>query len=281
MADESLLSYIKDGLAQGRSEDVIRSMLASAGWAQPDVDQAFNIIKGVSPSPQPVSSQLTSNQPSSMGSSPTYSPVSQAVQAKPHFFSWKGRTGRLRYLISSIILAIVLALLNIGASILVFPLVFASIATLGTLGILATPLLLLIVFVIEALLSSFIVIKRFHDINKSGAYFWALLVPFFNIYLSLSLFLECGTDGSNNYGGDPLPAGTNHNGFIARLGRSVAFKLIVTLLLSGLIIYGFVLNALHPQQPSQQQVNQEIDQMMTNQLNGGYPSSTPSVASSS
>jgi hypothetical protein len=45
MPDENLVKYIKDGLAQGRTEDILRPMLASAGWAQKDVDDAFNFVK--------------------------------------------------------------------------------------------------------------------------------------------------------------------------------------------------------------------------------------------
>jgi hypothetical protein len=45
MPDENLLKYIKDGLAQGRTEDMLRPMLASAGWAQKDVDNAFSFVK--------------------------------------------------------------------------------------------------------------------------------------------------------------------------------------------------------------------------------------------
>ncbi len=51
MPDENLLKYVKDGLAMGRSEDVIRSMLASTGWAQKDVDDAFSFAKGGQPTP--------------------------------------------------------------------------------------------------------------------------------------------------------------------------------------------------------------------------------------
>ncbi len=45
MPDENLLQYIRDGLSQGRSEDVIHSLLASNGWAQKDIDDAFNALK--------------------------------------------------------------------------------------------------------------------------------------------------------------------------------------------------------------------------------------------
>jgi len=46
MPDENLLKYIKDGLAQGRTEDVIRPLLLSAGWAQKDIDDAFAFVDG-------------------------------------------------------------------------------------------------------------------------------------------------------------------------------------------------------------------------------------------
>ena len=63
MPDENLLKYIKDGLAQGRTEDIIRSMLSSAGWAEKDVNEAFIFIHNggqpVTPAPvqQPVAVQ--------------------------------------------------------------------------------------------------------------------------------------------------------------------------------------------------------------------------------
>ncbi len=44
MPDENLLKYIRNGLAQGRTEDILRPMLASAGWAQKDVDDAFVFV---------------------------------------------------------------------------------------------------------------------------------------------------------------------------------------------------------------------------------------------
>lgn len=55
------------------------------------------------------------------------------------------------------------------------------------------------------LYASFILfIKRLHDINRSGWYSIALLVPLFDLVVLLMLFLVRGTRGANDYG-PPLP----------------------------------------------------------------------------
>lgn len=41
------------------------------------------------------------------------------------------------------------------------------------------------------------VIKRFHDINKSGWYILGLLVPIYNIYLAILLFFKASVDKTN------------------------------------------------------------------------------------
>jgi hypothetical protein len=75
MPDENLVKYIKDGLAQGRSEDVIRPLLVSNGWAQKDIDDAFVFVKtgqtiSASVSPQSASSpQITTPTGSIVGMS--------------------------------------------------------------------------------------------------------------------------------------------------------------------------------------------------------------------
>jgi uncharacterized membrane protein YhaH (DUF805 family) len=51
---------------------------------------------------------------------------------------------------------------------------------------------------------AFQAVKRLHDLDRPGTHYWLLLVPFYNIYLSLILLFKKGTDGSNRYGPDPL-----------------------------------------------------------------------------
>jgi hypothetical protein len=147
----------------------------------------------------------------------------------------------------------------------------------GGMAFLAIPLFYLFLTIIESLIVSLVAVKRFHDINKDGWYFFGLMVPFFNFYLLLSLFLECGTNGPNNYGDDPLSPEVNHDGFLARLGKSVTFKLIITLLLSALVILGIVSSVLDRQKTNQEQINQTINQVMKNSLT---PSSTPTISPS-
>ncbi len=49
------------------------------------------------------------------------------------------------------------------------------------------------------------VVKRFHDLDMSGANFWRLFIPLYNIYLMFGLLLfRKGTVGANTYGNDPL-----------------------------------------------------------------------------
>lgn len=65
------LDYIKAQLAQGVSEEAIRSTLVTGGWQQTDVDQGFQTIKSgsatpsnITPPPQPLNNQpLAQNQP--------------------------------------------------------------------------------------------------------------------------------------------------------------------------------------------------------------------------
>jgi hypothetical protein len=57
MPDENLMKYIRAGLAMGRTEDVLRSMLATAGWTEKDVNEAFVVVHGGAMAPmQPVQS---------------------------------------------------------------------------------------------------------------------------------------------------------------------------------------------------------------------------------
>ena len=60
---------------------------------------------------------------------------------------------------------------------------------------------LILIFIIQACL----IIKRLHDLERNGSHFWLLLIPFYNVYLSIVLFFKRGTVGLNKYGADPIP----------------------------------------------------------------------------
>jgi len=46
-------------------------------------------------------------------------------------------------------------------------------------------------------------IRRFHDLNKSGWWFFTLLIPIFNIYSAVLLLFVPGTIGKNRFGSQP------------------------------------------------------------------------------
>jgi uncharacterized membrane protein YhaH (DUF805 family) len=46
-------------------------------------------------------------------------------------------------------------------------------------------------------------VKRLHDINKSGIYALYLLIPVYNFFYLIYLFVAKGTVGDNKYGKDP------------------------------------------------------------------------------
>ena len=58
---------------------------------------------------------------------------------------------------------------------------------LGCLGI-----FVFVVFIIQ-------LIKRLHDVNRSGHHAWFLLVPCYNLFLLVSLMFEKGNDGTNPF----------------------------------------------------------------------------------
>ena len=51
-------------------------------------------------------------------------------------------------------------------------------------------------------------IKRWHDMNRSGWYSLLLFVPFVNIIVGLVMLFVPGTDGPNDYGQPARPSNT-------------------------------------------------------------------------
>ena len=106
------------------------------------------------------------------------------------FFSMKGRLNRAKYVWHWLAVNLVAGLIGVGVG-------------LET----ANPLLLILELVISAAFAgvmSFPIVKRLHDLNKSGAQYWLLFVPIYNLYFLLSLFFQAGSIGTNDYGQDPL-----------------------------------------------------------------------------
>ena len=60
----------------------------------------------------------------------------------------------------------------------------------------------------STVLLAFQVVRRLHDMDRPGWHYWLLLVPFYNLYLTILLYCEKGTEGPNQYGPDPLAPAT-------------------------------------------------------------------------
>ena len=113
----------------------------------------------------------------------------------PRLLSMRGRLNRGRYLWTSfgiwvgmyaaaIALGLVAGLTNMDDRLVLT----------GSLG----------VTLAATILAALQAVKRLHDLDRPGAHYWLLLVPVYNMYLTFLLFLRPGTEGSNDFGADPL-----------------------------------------------------------------------------
>ena len=108
----------------------------------------------------------------------------------------EGRLNRVRYFLHE--LAISGLMLIITTQI--------GLATNGyrTGNLKAAVLFMLIAGIGGGIIYAFQTVKRLHDLDRPGSHYWLLLIPFYNIYLTLVLHFKKGTEGPNTYGPDPL-----------------------------------------------------------------------------
>lgn len=123
-------------------------------------------------------------------------------------FSWKGRAPRSEYWWFVLFLCVgaptALVLDNLlGIN---FPMQTVTMdgAVIGT-STYGTPGYIYFLFLlIYALPYSSVLVRRFHDKNKSGWWCWISLVPLVGFILVLVWLCQRGTVGKNDYGPDPL-----------------------------------------------------------------------------
>lgn len=174
-------------------------------------------------------------------------PVPSSVLQKEYslFFSYKGRIGRLKYFLWGLLLQIIFFGVAISMEIFGLPLVFwgalygasHSATNLGPALLLTDFGVIFAVALLYALMMITLIVKRFHDLNKSGSWFWAYgLIPVWNIYLGLSLLLERGTVGPNQYGDDPLPLNANQSDVLDRIGKSFLWKTVVIIAATAILV---------------------------------------------
>nr|WP_319484135.1 DUF805 domain-containing protein [uncultured Cohaesibacter sp.] len=128
-----------------------------------------------------------------------------------HSFNFTGRAPRSEYWYWG--LFIMLCSFMIG---LLGPVLFGRASVVSTL--VANPLIL--VFSLVAVLPNFsVMVRRLHDVGKSGWWWLISLFPLLNLYF-FYLLLKRGTNGPNKYGDDPFSGGSMGDTLDASTQRS-------------------------------------------------------------
>lgn len=120
-------------------------------------------------------------------------PSHQSGIIKEKYFTFSGRLNRKSYILRATLLSVIYFFLLIVAVMIVNPRYEEDI--------------LLVYFI--AGVPTFIpglslLVRRFHDTDHSGWWYFTVLIPIFNLYTLYLLFFKKGTAGSNRYGEDPL-----------------------------------------------------------------------------
>lgn len=67
------------------------------------------------------------------------------------------------------------------------------------------PMIFLLGFMLVTLVPNIsVMVRRLHDTNRTGWWFWISLIPLLGLLILLYFFVSKGTDGDNDYGPDPL-----------------------------------------------------------------------------
>ena len=160
-----------------------------------------------------------------------------------NFFSYRGRIGRQKYIIGLIVAAVLSAIIGFVYFFVVLSSLTLILLKAGFLAVIFMFLFGFIVSLIPVFLTSTLIVKRFHDVGKSGWWWFALLIPIYDIHLAIGLLTERGTVGPNPYGEDILPANTPDDIF-NRFSQNNAAKLIADVLIVGLWLLILVLNVM-------------------------------------
>jgi len=104
------------------------------------------------------------------------------------YVTWQGRARPKEYWMYTLINLII-----------AFALGFLDAAVIGTNGILG------LIYALAVFLPGIsVTVRRLHDTNRSGWWFWIVLIPLIGIFVLLYFVIVGGTRGSNDYGEDPI-----------------------------------------------------------------------------
>lgn len=118
-----------------------------------------------------------------------------AESIKDMFFSYRGRLNRKPFILRGLLLSVLSSVM----STVMTEMTEASSTVMHLLALL--PLLLMVVFSVGTFM---LIIRRWHDLGKSGWLSLLMLIPLLNFLVLIFLWVKKGTDGPNAYGDDPL-----------------------------------------------------------------------------
>lgn len=122
-------------------------------------------------------------------------PQAQRAEIKEMFFTMQGRLNRKPFLLRG---------LGLGILSLILSSVMGGLAETSSTVLHLVSLLMLPLILVCAAGSLTLIIRRWHDLGKSGWFTLLLLIPLLNFLVMLYLWFVRGTAGPNAYGEDPL-----------------------------------------------------------------------------
>lgn len=122
-------------------------------------------------------------------------PPASAESIKDMFFSYRGRLNRKPFILRGLLLSVLSSVM----STVMTEMTEASSTVMHLLALL--PLLLMVVLSVGTFM---LIIRRWHDLGKSGWLSLLMLIPLLNFLVLIFLWVKKGTDGPNAYGDDPL-----------------------------------------------------------------------------
>ena len=118
-----------------------------------------------------------------------------AESIKDMFFSYRGRLNRKPFILRGLLLSVLSSVM----STVMTEMTEASSTVMHLLALL--PLILMVVLSVGTFM---LIIRRWHDLGKSGWLSLLMLIPLLNFLVLIFLWVKKGTDGPNAYGDDPL-----------------------------------------------------------------------------
>lgn len=122
-------------------------------------------------------------------------PETPMEKIKDMFFTYRGRLNRKPFILRGFAVSIFMSILSS---------VMGVMSDSSSTALHIAALLMLPVILIGCVASCMLIIRRWHDLGKSGWFTLILIIPIVSFFVMLYLWFARGTVGPNAYGEDPL-----------------------------------------------------------------------------